>query len=141
MQPQSLPQSHRKMVLDIIEIVLQKYLASMLLYFINLLISIHFMLFYILFFICMNIIVFYLVVIYIQVYLLLILAVKTLQSDFIYGVLQMIDGEKDPRNLIVAFRIFYTTLHEVPGHSRFTEDLVFELILTSIYYTIIVIVL
>lgn len=50
---------------------------------------------------------------------------KSLQSDFVYGVLQMIDGEKDPRNLIIAFRIFSTTIREVPGYNRFTEDLVY----------------
>jgi hypothetical protein len=49
---------------------------------------------------------------------------QSLQSDFVYGVLQIIDGEKDPRNLILAFKLFTTTLANIPGHSRFTEDLV-----------------
>lgn len=56
-----------------------------------------------------------------------------MESDFVYGILQIIDGEKDPRNLMVAFHIFSKTMQNVPGTKRFTEDL-FEVV--SCYFPI-----
>lgn len=56
-----------------------------------------------------------------------------MKSDFVFGVIQMIDGEKDPRNLLVAFQLFVNTIKNLPDYTRFTEEL-FEIV--SCYFPI-----
>ena len=58
---------------------------------------------------------------------------KQLKHDFVYGYLQMIDSERDPRNLLLVFSLTPRVLSSVQGWDRFTEEL-FEV--TSCYYPI-----
>ena len=56
-----------------------------------------------------------------------------MKNDFIFGLIQTIDGEKDPRNLLVAFELFVITVKTIPEFTRFTEEL-FEIV--SCYFPI-----
>ncbi|KAI8825244.1 Dos2-interacting transcription regulator of RNA-Pol-II-domain-containing protein [Fimicolochytrium jonesii] len=48
--------------------------------------------------------------------------VQQMGSDFVAGYIQAMDGEKDPRNLLLAFRIVRTMV-ETLDYAKFTEDL------------------
>ena len=58
---------------------------------------------------------------------------KRMRHDFCYGYLQMIDGERDPRNLLLVFGLTQRILQTVPGWERFTDEL-FDV--TACYYPI-----
>ncbi len=60
-------------------------------------------------------------------------AAIALRHDFVYGYLQMIDGERDPRNLLVVFGLTVRVVAMVPGWERLAEDL-FDV--TACYYPI-----
>lgn len=49
--------------------------------------------------------------------------VKSMKSDFVFGVIQCIDGEKDPRNLIMAFQLIRAIVLSIPEWVKFEEDL------------------
>ncbi|XP_033098455.1 MMS19 nucleotide excision repair protein homolog [Anneissia japonica] len=57
---------------------------------------------------------------------------QKLGNDFVYGYMQAMDGEKDPRNLIIVFRCIPIIIHNFP-FERFSEEL-FEV--TSCYFPI-----
>ena len=46
--------------------------------------------------------------------ILFILAVKPMGADFVYGFVQSMDTEKDPRNLIIAFSCVTTIAQHFP---------------------------
>lgn len=56
-----------------------------------------------------------------------------MRHDFVYGYLQMIDGERDPRNLIMIFDLTPKVIKVVPGWERFSDEL-FDV--TSCYYPV-----
>ncbi|XP_015201878.2 MMS19 nucleotide excision repair protein homolog isoform X1 [Lepisosteus oculatus] len=58
---------------------------------------------------------------------------KKLGADFVFGFVQAIDGEKDPRNLLLAFQIARNILHRGYELGLFAEEL-FEV--TSCYFPI-----
>ncbi|KAK6301954.1 hypothetical protein J4Q44_G00280070 [Coregonus suidteri] len=58
---------------------------------------------------------------------------KGLGADFVFGFVQSVDGERDPRNLLQAFHIARKILHEGYDLGKFTEEL-FEV--TSCYFPI-----
>uniref|UniRef100_A0A8C6EBD5 MMS19 nucleotide excision repair protein n=1 Tax=Moschus moschiferus TaxID=68415 RepID=A0A8C6EBD5_MOSMO len=58
---------------------------------------------------------------------------KSLGADFTFGFIQVMDGEKDPRNLLVAFRIVYDLISRDYSLGPFVEEL-FEV--TSCYFPI-----
>ncbi|KAK6482124.1 MMS19 nucleotide excision repair protein-like protein isoform X1 [Huso huso] len=58
---------------------------------------------------------------------------KGLGADFVFGFVQAIDGEKDPRNLLLAFQIAQNILYRNYELGSFTEEL-FEV--TSCYFPI-----
>uniref|UniRef100_A0A673V3P0 MMS19 nucleotide excision repair protein n=1 Tax=Suricata suricatta TaxID=37032 RepID=A0A673V3P0_SURSU len=58
---------------------------------------------------------------------------KGLGADFTFGFIQMMDGEKDPRNLLVAFRIVHDLISRDYSLGPFVEEL-FEV--TSCYFPI-----
>nr|XP_020739137.1 MMS19 nucleotide excision repair protein homolog isoform X4 [Odocoileus virginianus texanus] len=58
---------------------------------------------------------------------------KGLGADFTFGFIQVMDGEKDPRNLLVAFRIVYDLISRDYSLGPFVEEL-FEV--TSCYFPI-----
>lgn len=58
---------------------------------------------------------------------------KTLKNDFVYGYLQIIDAERDPRNLFLIFSLTPKVLSICSGWDHFTEEL-FDV--TSCYYPI-----
>nr|XP_019580363.1 PREDICTED: MMS19 nucleotide excision repair protein homolog isoform X2 [Rhinolophus sinicus] len=58
---------------------------------------------------------------------------KGLGADFTFGFIQMMDGEKDPRNLLVAFRIVHDLISRDYTLEPFVEEL-FEV--TSCYFPI-----
>jgi hypothetical protein len=60
-------------------------------------------------------------------------AAIALKHDFVYGYLQMIDGERDPRNLLTIFALTSRVVNTVPGWERFAEEL-FDV--TACYYPI-----
>lgn len=60
-------------------------------------------------------------------------ACVSLAHDFVYGYLQMVDGERDPRNLLLVFRLTPIVLTRVPGCERFLDEL-FDV--TSCYFPI-----
>lgn len=47
-----------------------------------------------------------------------------MDTDFVFGVLQAMDGERDPRCLADVFTVFTGMSSECPGHVRYAEDLV-----------------
>lgn len=49
--------------------------------------------------------------------LLLPAAVKEMGSDFVLGYIQAVDGEKDPRNIVIAFN----SVHRIVMHLSFGE--------------------
>jgi hypothetical protein len=51
------------------------------------------------------------------------LAAVALGHDFVFGYLQMIDGERDPRNLLVIFSLTPKVLQTVTGWERLAEEL------------------
>ncbi|XP_074641510.1 MMS19 nucleotide excision repair protein homolog [Tubulanus polymorphus] len=57
---------------------------------------------------------------------------QTLGSDFVFGFIQVMDGEKDPRNLSIAFNLVPKIINNFPIEN-FVEDL-FEI--TSCYFPI-----
>jgi hypothetical protein len=60
-------------------------------------------------------------------------AAVALRHDFVYAYLQMIDGERDPRNLLFVFGLTPRILAQVPGWERLAEEL-FDV--TACYYPI-----
>eukprot|EP01125_Pyxidicula_operculata_P012859 TRINITY_DN4241_c0_g2_i2.p1 TRINITY_DN4241_c0_g2~~TRINITY_DN4241_c0_g2_i2.p1 ORF type:complete len:897 (+),score=205.78 TRINITY_DN4241_c0_g2_i2:527-3217(+) len=56
-----------------------------------------------------------------------------MKADFVFGFIQAIDGEKDPRNLVIVFRLVRIIVQSIPEFIRFDEDL-FEV--TSCYFPI-----
>ncbi|XP_047408687.1 MMS19 nucleotide excision repair protein homolog isoform X2 [Sciurus carolinensis] len=58
---------------------------------------------------------------------------KGLGADFTFGFIQVMDGEKDPRNLLVAFRIVHDLISKDYSLGPFVEEL-FEV--TSCYFPI-----
>lgn len=50
-------------------------------------------------------------------------AVARLRAQFAYGLVQAIDGEKDPRCLILAFKLVTFAVKHVPGTLRFVDEL------------------
>uniref|UniRef100_A0A8C9VZR5 MMS19 nucleotide excision repair protein n=1 Tax=Scleropages formosus TaxID=113540 RepID=A0A8C9VZR5_SCLFO len=58
---------------------------------------------------------------------------KGLGADFVFGFVQAMDGERDPRNLLLAFQIARNILHRGYELGSFTEEL-FEV--TSCYFPI-----
>ncbi|KAM3860026.1 MMS19 nucleotide excision repair protein homolog [Diretmus argenteus] len=58
---------------------------------------------------------------------------KGLGADFVFGFVQSMDGEKDPRNLLLAFQIARNIIHRGYDLGKFTEEL-FEV--TSCYFPI-----
>ncbi|XP_005008102.1 MMS19 nucleotide excision repair protein homolog isoform X2 [Cavia porcellus] len=58
---------------------------------------------------------------------------KGLGADFTFGFIQVMDGEKDPRNLLVAFRIVHDLISREYSLGPFVEEL-FEV--TSCYFPI-----
>lgn len=59
---------------------------------------------------------------------------KHLDHDFVYGYIQMIDGERDPRNLLLIFSVLTPGIvSQIAGHARFVEEL-FDV--TSCYFPI-----
>ncbi|KYQ93184.1 putative DNA repair and transcription protein [Tieghemostelium lacteum] len=85
--PSSLSQAHRKMVLQVIDLMLTRDLEEL----------------------------------------------KELQSDFMVGFIQFIDGEKDPRNLIFSFKLLPRVIQLIPHHDMFIDSL-FEIL--SCYFPI-----
>uniref|UniRef100_A0AAQ5XGW6 MMS19 nucleotide excision repair protein n=1 Tax=Amphiprion ocellaris TaxID=80972 RepID=A0AAQ5XGW6_AMPOC len=58
---------------------------------------------------------------------------KGLGADFVFGFVQSMDGERDPRNLLLAFQIAKSIIHRGYDLGKFTEEL-FEV--TSCYFPI-----
>jgi DNA repair/transcription protein MET18/MMS19 len=59
---------------------------------------------------------------------------QQLDHDFAFGYLQIVDGERDPRNLLLIFNVLTpAVVAHIPGHARFVED-IFDV--TSCYYPI-----
>uniref|UniRef100_A0A3B3ZVU5 MMS19 nucleotide excision repair protein n=1 Tax=Periophthalmus magnuspinnatus TaxID=409849 RepID=A0A3B3ZVU5_9GOBI len=58
---------------------------------------------------------------------------KSLGSDFVFGFVQSMDGERDPRNLLLAFQIASNIIHQGYDLGKFAEEL-FEV--TSCYFPI-----
>lgn len=58
---------------------------------------------------------------------------KSLGADFAFGFVQSMDGERDPRNLLLAFQIAKNIIHRGYHLGKFTEEL-FEV--TSCYFPI-----
>ncbi|KAM9462795.1 MMS19 nucleotide excision repair protein homolog [Clarias gariepinus] len=58
---------------------------------------------------------------------------KGLGPDFVFGFVQAVDGERDPRNLLLAFQIARNIIHRGYDFNQFTEEL-FEV--TSCYFPI-----
>ncbi|CAJ1080596.1 LOW QUALITY PROTEIN: MMS19 nucleotide excision repair protein homolog [Xyrichtys novacula] len=58
---------------------------------------------------------------------------KGLGADFVFGFLQSMDGERDPRNLLLAFQIANNIIHRGYDLGKFAEEL-FEV--TSCYFPI-----
>uniref|UniRef100_A0AAX7TRL2 MMS19 nucleotide excision repair protein n=1 Tax=Astatotilapia calliptera TaxID=8154 RepID=A0AAX7TRL2_ASTCA len=58
---------------------------------------------------------------------------KGLGADFVFGFVQSMDGERDPRNLLLAFQIAKNLIHRGYELGKFTEEL-FEV--TSCYFPI-----
>ncbi|XP_077358963.1 MMS19 nucleotide excision repair protein homolog [Festucalex cinctus] len=58
---------------------------------------------------------------------------KGLGADFVFGFVQSMDGERDPRNLLLAFQIAKKIIHRGYNLGKFTEEL-FEV--TSCYFPI-----
>ncbi|KJE97844.1 hypothetical protein CAOG_07928 [Capsaspora owczarzaki ATCC 30864] len=57
---------------------------------------------------------------------------QTAGADFVYGLVQAIDGEKDPRNLLLAFKLHVLAIRHFP-FNMFVEDLA-EVV--SVYFPI-----
>uniref|UniRef100_A0A8C4H955 MMS19 nucleotide excision repair protein n=1 Tax=Dicentrarchus labrax TaxID=13489 RepID=A0A8C4H955_DICLA len=58
---------------------------------------------------------------------------KGLGADFVFGFVQSMDGERDPRNLLLAFQVAKNIIHRGYDLGKFTEEL-FEV--TSCYFPI-----
>ncbi|XP_068160952.1 MMS19 nucleotide excision repair protein homolog [Antennarius striatus] len=58
---------------------------------------------------------------------------KGLGADFVFGFIQSMDGERDPRNLLLSFQIAKNIIHHGYELGKFTEEL-FEV--TSCYFPI-----
>ncbi|XP_070782801.1 MMS19 nucleotide excision repair protein homolog [Enoplosus armatus] len=58
---------------------------------------------------------------------------KGLGPDFVFGFVQSMDGERDPRNLLLAFQVAKNIIHRGYDLGKFTEEL-FEV--TSCYFPI-----
>uniref|UniRef100_A0A673GQF2 MMS19 nucleotide excision repair protein n=1 Tax=Sinocyclocheilus rhinocerous TaxID=307959 RepID=A0A673GQF2_9TELE len=58
---------------------------------------------------------------------------KGLGADFIYGFVQSVDGERDPRNLLLAFQVARNIIHRGYDLGKFVEEL-FEVM--SCYFPI-----
>jgi Dos2-interacting transcription regulator of RNA-Pol-II/RNAPII transcription regulator C-terminal len=60
-------------------------------------------------------------------------AMRSMKSDFAFGLIQSIDGERDPRCLMLAFDLIETCVARVPGTLRFVDD-IFQV--TSVYFPV-----
>ncbi|XP_050980877.1 MMS19 nucleotide excision repair protein homolog isoform X2 [Labeo rohita] len=58
---------------------------------------------------------------------------KGLGADFVFGFVQSVDGERDPRNLLLAFQVAQNIIHRGYDLGKFVEEL-FEV--TSCYFPI-----
>ncbi|XP_055032497.2 MMS19 nucleotide excision repair protein homolog [Misgurnus anguillicaudatus] len=58
---------------------------------------------------------------------------KGLGADFVFGFVQSVDGERDPRNLVLAFQVARNIIHRGYDLGKFVEEL-FEV--TSCYFPI-----
>uniref|UniRef100_A0A8C6TBK8 MMS19 nucleotide excision repair protein n=1 Tax=Neogobius melanostomus TaxID=47308 RepID=A0A8C6TBK8_9GOBI len=58
---------------------------------------------------------------------------KSLGADFVFGFVQSMDGERDPRNLLLSFQIANNIIHQGYDLGKFAEEL-FEV--TSCYFPI-----
>ena len=65
-------------------------------------------------------------------FIILLTDAQKLGADFVFGYLQAMDGEKDPRNLIVAFACAQMVIHNFPL-GVFVEDM-FEVV--SCYFPV-----
>ena len=61
------------------------------------------------------------------------LVIKEFDHDFVFGYIQTIDSERDPRNLMLIFETTEYIVKNLKGFTRFTEDL-FDV--TSCYYPV-----
>lgn len=60
-------------------------------------------------------------------------AAKGLKADFVFSFVRVLDGERDPRNLLLGFKTFIQVTHTVPEFVRFAEEL-FEVV--SVYFPV-----
>jgi DNA repair/transcription protein MET18/MMS19 len=44
-----------------------------------------------------------------------------MKADFVFGFIQAMDGEKDPRILMITFTLIPLIIKEFPDFTRFTE--------------------
>ena len=47
--------------------------------------------------------------------------IKSLDSEFVLGFIQCLDGEKDPRILLLAFQLIPKLVQLFPGYIKFSE--------------------
>jgi len=45
----------------------------------------------------------------------------SLRADFVFSFVRALDGERDPRNLVVGFQTFVKVVHNIPEFVRFVE--------------------
>lgn len=50
-------------------------------------------------------------------------AAKSLKADFVFSFVRVLDGERDPRNLVIGFQTFVKVVHSIPEFVRFSEVL------------------
>lgn len=60
-------------------------------------------------------------------------AAKSLKADFVFSFVRVLDGERDPRNLVIGFQTFVKVVHSIPEFVRFSEEL-FEVV--SVYFPV-----
>jgi hypothetical protein len=48
-------------------------------------------------------------------------AAKSLKADFVFSFVRVLDGERDPRNLVIGFQTFVKVVHSIPEFVRFSE--------------------
>ncbi len=48
-------------------------------------------------------------------------AMSSLKSDFVFAFVRCVDGERDPRNLLLAFHTFLDVVREIPEFTTFAE--------------------
>ena len=58
-----------------------------------------------------------------EILVMLCAAVKRMGSDFVLGYIQAMDGEKDPRNMVIVFNTVYRIVLHLPfGECRRKEN-------------------